>query len=789
MQTQAWVGRQKHHPITGNLVYGAFLDFEARPVDGISDPHLHMHCYVPNATYVHSKQRWQAAEFGAIKRQAPYYEAAFHARLAHQVQALGYATTRTAQRWEITGVPADLRQRFSQRTQVIEATAQAKGITDPVAKAALGATTRQHKPERITLAELRQRWLARLTEAEKTLLAQAGHQDAGGILPTPAQAVAYALQHALERHSVVEETRVLTEALRYGVGAVTPEEARTALTQANALHIARDGRWMVTTPEVLAEERALCRFVRTTQGTCPALGGSYRAGQRLAEHLPAHFSPGQRQAVRHVLTSFDRVMAIRGAAGTGKTTLMREAVQAIEGQGTRVLVVAPSTGAVEVLRQDFPTAQTLQQLLVTPAVQQQLHGGVLWVDEAGLVGTRQLAAVCALVERSHARLILAGDPRQHHAVERGDALELLQRYAHLQPVEVTEVQRQRGAYKRAVTLLSQGRVAEGWQQLEALGCLREVPDATRYQHLADDYLATIQAGQTALVIAPTHREGTQVTAALREGLRTRGRLTGEDHPLTRLTNLHWTTAERGDAPRYEAGQVVQFVQHAPWYRKGTRLWVTGHDAKGQVLAVAAGDRVVTLPLAQAARFQVYTASPLPVAVGDTLRITQNGTTRDGHALVNGARHTVAAIMPTGDLRLSNGWVVDRAYGHLTHGYVLTSHAAQGQTVDRVLLAASATSLAAASAEQFYVSVSRGREGVTLYTEDQAALRAAVLRSDARLSATALTEDQTVQAHRARASRYARVMTRLHETVRTLGRWVGRELDRLLTPAKEPSYER
>ncbi|WP_430303572.1 hypothetical protein [Splendidivirga corallicola] len=55
---------------------------------------------------------------------------------------------------------------------------------------------------------------------------------------------------------------------------------------------------------------------------------------------------------------------------------------------------------------------------------------------------------------------------------------------------------------------------------------------------------------------------------------------------------------------------------------------------------------------------------------------------------------------------------------MDHGYCLTSYASQGKTVDRVLITQPASTLTASNPEQFYVSVSRGREAVTVYTQDK-----------------------------------------------------------------------
>ncbi len=75
--------------------------------------------------------------------------------------------------------------------------------------------------------------------------------------------------------------------------------------------------------------------------------------------------------------------------------------------------------------------------------------------------------------------------------------------------------------------------------------------------------------------------------------------------------------------------------------------------------------------------------------------------------------------------LENGWTVGKDFGHLAHGYVVTSHASQGKTVDRVFVGQSSQSFPASSREQFYVSASRAREQVIIYTDDKEALLEAV----------------------------------------------------------------
>ena len=77
--------------------------------------------------------------------------------------------------------------------------------------------------------------------------------------------------------------------------------------------------------------------------------------------------------------------------------------------------------------------------------------------------------------------------------------------------------------------------------------------------------------------------------------------------------------------------------------------------------------------------------------------------------------------PEGDIITTKGWIIDRAYGHLDFGYARTAYSSQGSSVQRVIIAQSSESFPASNREGFYVAVSRGKESVTLYTDDREGL--------------------------------------------------------------------
>ncbi|MDX1971285.1 MAG: conjugative transfer relaxase/helicase TraI [Candidatus Sumerlaeia bacterium] len=113
---------------------------------------------------------------------------------------------------------------------------------------------------------------------------------------------------------------------------------------------------------------------------------------------------------------------------------------------------------------------------------------------------------------------------------------------------------------------------------------------------------------------------------------------------------------------------------------------------------------------------------------------RNGVSKGGNRLHNGQLYQVKEFTQEGDIVLNNGWKVPRDFGYMSHGYVMTSHASQGKTVDHVLISQGMESWGAANREQFYVSASRGKKSVKIYTDNRDELLESVLGTSDRASA-------------------------------------------------------
>jgi conjugative relaxase-like TrwC/TraI family protein len=750
-------GGKEEDRVTGNMLWAEHIHRTTRPVEGVPDPQLHAHATVFNTTFDRMEERWKAIQLGDIVRDKGYYQAAFHGRFAAKLRELGYGIEKDGTSFRLAGISRETVEKFSRRTAVIEKEAERLGITDASAKSQLGRKTREKKnavPE--SMAELRKEWDARLTPEERIAIQTARAALAEGDRHvSPEQAKEYALAHSFERASAVSEKRLKAEALTYAVGSVRPEEVADITQHPEVIPIKRDGQMMTSTKTVLRDEVAMLRFAVDGQRKFRPFTWEVRDGEL------AGLSAEQRKAAERILTSRDTVVGVVGKAGTGKTRMMRATVDAIESNsGQKVFVFAPSSQASRgVLKKEgFNNAETLEMLLQNEKLQEQSKGQVLWVDEAGLISTRDMKRLMDVAKQGGNRVILSGDYTQHASVEAGDALRILEQEGGVELARLTEIRRQsEPGYRKAVRSIAEGsgRAAQkGFDALDRMGSVIEASGQQRHAMLVRDYLQAQEWGKSALIIAPTHAEGDRLTSELRTALKERGAIGAEREFITRRST-GWTEAQKGDLRNFQPGMIVEFHQNAKGFTRGDKA-VVGRDGEGLFLQKEDGTRGA-LPVNQAKRFEVYRTGTMALARGDRIRITRNGEARvegerKGARLNNGDIFTVEGFTKEGDIRLEKGRVLPKSFGHMSLGYVDTSYASQGKTVDRVFISVGQESLPATNRQQWYVSASRGREMAKLYVEDKGEVRDRIAKTGQRLSAVELTGTKVREPWRVRIAK-------------------------------------
>lgn len=751
-----------HDRQTGELVWSEFIHQTARPTENHApDPHLHAHCFVFNATWDDVEKEYKAGQFGDIKRDMPFYQARFHKVLSDKLIDAGYEIRRTKSSFEIMGVPQHAIDQFSKRTNEIGQIAQEKGITDAKELDKLGAMTRGKKASGLSMDELRENWRTQIKESEAALepglesnpqiryanpdtLKEKEHRLTAEV------SVNHAVNHGFERASVMPTSRILAESYRHAIGdnRTTISDINNTLKEKKSLiHLKEAGRDMVTTHFVINEEREMV----------------FLAKEGLGNAAPLYTSPPeikglqgkQKAAVEDILTNGNRVSIIRGVAGSGKTYLLKEAVNKIEAKGKQVTLIAPTAQASRgVLREDgFQKAETVAKFLNDPKMKQAIKGQVLWVDEAGLLGTKDMVSLLRATREQNARLVLMGDTRQHASVVRGDALRILNTVGGIQTSEVSQIRRQENIhYREAIQDLANGSIRSGFNRLDQIGFIKEIDPLNPNKELVSDYVQAVKNKRSALVISPTHAQGEKVTECIRKSLKDQRLVSKREKKLERLENTNLTESQKQDQRNFRKGQVIQFNQNVGRFLRGS-MWSIDETKDGSLFLKGKNGNKAAIPFKKGNHFDVFEKRPFHLSKGDQVIVTRNAVDQYQHRMNNGDFYKVDGFTQDKKIVLVNpksnhSYTVDHDFGHFKHGYVVTSHSSQGKTVDEVFISQPASTFPATDAKQFYVSASRGRKAAHIYTDDKEELLEHASAMGDRKSALELAKENGLSEDRA-----------------------------------------
>lgn len=727
------LNRENDNRITGNMVIALYHHDASRELD----PQLHTHAVAANLTYDGTEDRWKALQASGIYDRRSYLTEVYRNALAREVRSLGYEIeTRRGSRgkdqgFEIRGIPDDLLTKYSQRSrqrdQAIEQFV-AKTGRQPTDNeiAILVRDTRADKLIEISTAEVHRTQHSRLTPEENRLLNRLNPQK--DLIPPALNSceasLEYAKAHVFERVSVAKDCEILAEALRHGRGQVSHQQLKSLLTvQVSLGMVLRNGN-EIATKASLQREKEMIACVNRGIGDCERLDKTnrYITSDRL--------NPEQNQVVKFVLNSRDRIVNIQGAAGTGKTATLQELRRAVLEAGHQVMAIAPTMSAVEELQKvGFKDAVTIERLLQDSRSQSGVRSKIVIVDEAGMVSGRQMHDLLDLMEKNSARLVFSGDTRQIQSVEACDALRVLEKESRLKSIELIHVQRQTAKqYREAIKELRRDP-AKGFEKLDAMGAIRQVPWLDRSEAVARAFADAEAKGRNALVVCATHEEIDRVTETIRTNRKQQGQI-GKSVAIGRDVSLDWTTAQKSDARNYRPGQVLVFHRAAKGIAKNNAVEVIRTDGS-QIIARLPHGGLKAITPKDAKSFDVCERRNFEIAPGDRLLLTANRR-GNGFRCTNGEIVTVKNIEHERRVTLTDGRVLPFDFRPFTHGYAVTAHRSQGKSVDEVIISGDGM-----RKELFYVAASRGRESLQIITSDKELLCESVGLSNARQSASEL----------------------------------------------------
>jgi conjugative relaxase-like TrwC/TraI family protein len=790
---------------TGNLVIGLFQHDTNRN----QEPNAHFHAVVANVSQG-PDGKWRALRNDKLWENNTLLNAMTMARFRLSVEKLGYEVGEFGKHgnFEAVGVPRLVRDAFSSRRAEILEQVERMEHRSPAATDAATLMTRADKARIEDREALARQWseqAGRLGFDPSAIVARANGRaatDLGGVpgfrgavqviasrgrdvarsfaeqlgLRTsdplvPAtmgarsvegiaavHAVASAIRHLGEREAAFSRTDIYRAALSFALPTSLRDlEHRVdqLLRQGQLLQGKGPDRDLVTTRDAIQLEQRIVGAVESGRGAVPAIVSADLAGERLQALSQLKYgmtlNPGQEGAGRLLLGSHNRIVAIQGIAGAGKSTVLRPVADVLREEGKLVLGLAVQNTLVQMLERDTGIqSMTVSRFLRKHGellggdsarlaeARASMRGAVVLLDEASMVGNadkEKLVRLANLLELG--RFAAIGDRKQLGAVDAGKPFDIMQ---------------QAGVETATMNVNVRARDA-GLRDAQKAAQSGQIEDALR--HLGDRVIEAPNDGATSaaaawLGLSPAEREVTSIYAsgralrgalneAVQIGLRANGELGPGMIRLDTLSRVNVTREELRYAGTYKPGLLVEVDrrQRGQGLLKG-KYRVVGTDPVRErvTLQNERGKRFEFRPgqlrsVGETDPLRLYETKPLDLYTGDRIRWTETDLKR---GLLNADQARIVEIdVASVTVKTSLGAEHNLARDdpmlrRLDLAYALNAHMAQGLTSDRGIAVMDSRERNLSNQKTFLVTITRLRDGLTLFVDNVGKLEAAVARN-------------------------------------------------------------
>lgn len=452
---------------------------------------------------------------------------------------------------------------------------------------------------------------------------------------------------------------------------------------------------------------------------------------------------GQKESALLVLGSRDQFTGIQGYAGVGKTTqvsAVKAAIDTLPVSDRPVLYgLAPTHQAVKELRDVGLEAQTLKswlvehEQLVAAGEKPDYRNRVFLIDESSMLGNQDTAAAYLAIQAGGGRGVSMGDTDQFEAIESGAPFRLAQERSPMDVAIMKQIVRQKEVNLRdAVHDIIDNRIDAALQRLEKQPVDKverqdpswKVPpsglveSADPVAAIVDDWISrTPEARARTLVIAQLNKDRETINNGIYAALDARGELGQEKIVVPVLEKIQHTRHEFNKLKAWQPGMVVKrgdvYQDVVAVDRNGSLISVKNENGR---LAWYSPRELLTGDV------ELFERSEREISAGTVMRFTATDRNRGQNA---NQKFTVEQVRPDGEVVLKGkeGQKIIkpsdvRAEQHIDYAWAITGYGSQGAGEESVISLEGTQGGRAymATRRAFYISVSRAKQHVQVYTD-------------------------------------------------------------------------
>lgn len=720
-----------------NLTVAMFRHDTSREMD----PDTHTHCVVMNMVQ-RKDGKWRSISSESLFDHKMTGGVIYRARLAIELQKLGYEIekTHTDGRFEIKDFPKEVIQYFSTRRRQIEERLIDEGWEGGKASAKVTLDTRKRKHE-MERDQLQEKWQQQCVEIDfnpQLFIEQSKTKSQKSFEPQYARAmnaVFYGVAHLGECEAVFAKYDVVKEALAQGIGELTLTEVDQAIKKnVQKGKLIEINEEFFTTIDAIKLEEDNIHLMKQGQKQCTALSSSDKTIEFILDkekELDKIYTKGQRDAIKLILTTQDKVIGVQGRAGTGKTTMLNAVREYITTTNYNILGITPTKhAALELQAKTNIPSITLQKYLINLSLEENNKENskplLLILDEASMVSSKQMNQLLQHVNHTDARLVLIGDTKQLSAIDSGKPFDQLQK-AGMCTATMSEIVRQKNKLlKEAILDAIDNKIKDSFEKID----ITEVKNKQlRLQKVADEYLSYSVEGRTrTLVLVPANDDRDVVNKGIREGLRKEGLLHGTEMQTSTLISRNFSKTYQSMVSNYSTNDIIRFN------KANERLNIKAGDYYSVERINKNRNELILIQSENGRRIrwnpekwnnikgavEVYHLQDRSLMAGDQIRWLRNV----GDDFINAQTADVISVENNlAEIKLHNKKIIkidlnNPQNKHWDYAFAYTYHAKQGGENVRVIAHMESFRKKLTTQQAFYVAISRAESHVRIIVDNR-----------------------------------------------------------------------
>ncbi|TLP36211.1 MobF family relaxase [Arcobacter arenosus] len=705
---------------TKNLLIAKFQHDISRELD----PQLHTHAFILNLTQKGNSE-WRALHNDLLFKNKQFFGQIYRNELSLNIRKMGYGIEITDVKngfFEVSGISKKLINEFSKRTEQVnnsyeELKRKFPNFNEWKLREMAKLDSRKSKNKKMNRVEIKKNNLYRAESIENVdnVLDSVKFKNFKNKKLTLKQYFDIAKEILTNKESVFTKELLLREVMKLSIGEYRLDDYLEEFTKDKEL-IKLDKN-VYSTLEIVNIEKEILKKIELYKNSFNSISSE----NQLSSFIERNFSKmtkGQKTSFINILNNNDLICTIQGDAGSGKTYMLRAVEKFINDKSSIQGLSFTAKASYELEKESNITSSTLNTFFNQKEFK---NNQIYIVDEASMLGSKQIKALIDKAIETNSRIVLVGDIKQFQPITAGAIFEQLQKEGLIKTSYMNETIRANTIIMKSLySDVKSKNIESAFKTLESNSLIIE---SNNLDEIKNEYLKDLNHS---LLIVSKNTDRIILNNLIRNSLiqnKSKSRLiyTRESTNLNEL--------EKHFYRYYKENQTVIINKGIKGLKAGTQGIIKSIDSNSNSILIYANEKNIIIDLKKdGQKISTYENLKKEFAINEKIIFTKNNkeiNIKNGQtAKIIGFNKNIVYVEKDNNI-IS---IDTNEYNYFDYSYAITDYKSQGQTSEKVIILTDADR---ANTNSLYVQITRAKKEVKIFTNSIDRLKINAVKSQAK----------------------------------------------------------